>query len=75
MNKIYNDCDMWYVTCDMWYVTCDMWHVTCDMWYVVLFNSGEDVTNDWNDEMENYAKYFNREPPPEIKNPNVKCKY
>jgi ABC-type sulfate transport system substrate-binding protein len=25
---------------------------------VVLFNSGEDVTNDWYDEMENYAKYF-----------------
>ncbi|CAC5402116.1 unnamed protein product [Mytilus coruscus] len=34
--------------------------------------SGEEVTEDWYDEIEYYRNYFDKEPPSELKNPDVK---
>ena len=41
-----------------------------DLFYTI----GEEVSRDWYDEIEYYRNYFDKEPPSELKNPDVKSK-
>lgn len=40
----------------------------------LFYTIGEEVTTDWYDEIEYYRNYFDKEPPSELKNPDVKSK-